>query len=204
MAEDDGELPWDSQTDAFVNDIDTDTTKNYNVSLRKLLLHPEEFENVENMADTIDKIKADVTSYFEDTLAGLKDEEVELTKQLESVDSLYSQINQTVSSRAGIARVPFLKPVDMDLGNSNPETIYIDKYDGQADMLITKLVNESNYVCDLSDSYRKYRIGNWVFSGSKTHVISVQPPESIIVQVENSRDTITSMLDDISGRFFGA
>ena len=126
-----------------------------------------------------------------------------LQRHLEAIDALHTQINQAVSSKAGIARVPFLRPADFDLGDADPETIYIDNYDGQVDILITKLINDSKYVCDLSTSYKKYSVGNWLFSGSKVCVLAVQPPESMVVAVENSRDTITDMLDDISDRFSG-
>ena len=203
MADDATQLPWDEQTDTFIGAIDADVTKKYNVSLRNLLLYPETFTKVANMASTVGKIKGDVATYFDDMLADMKDEDDELTKRLEAVDAVHTQIDQTISSRAGIARVPYLRPANFDFGDSNPETIYIDKYDGQADILVTKLINGSNYVCDLTTSYRKYSIGNWLFSGSRSCLLSVQPPESVIVTIENSRDTITGMLDDISDMLLG-
>ncbi len=204
MADDVTGLPWDDQTDVFINEIDADTTKKYNVSIRKLLLNPQDFTKMDNMPATIDKMKTDVIAYFDELLGDLKDEEDELTKQLEDVDAIHTQINQIVSSRSGIARVPFLTPADFDFGDVTPETIYINKYDGQIDLLITKLINCSNYVCDLSTSYRKYSIGSWLFSGSRSCLLSIKPPESMVVSIENSRDTITSRLDDISDRFAGA
>lgn len=204
MADDAVQLPWDEQTDIFVNEMDVDVAKKYKLSLRELLLHPEKFAKVDNMAATLGKIKTEVSAYFEDMLGDMKGEDDELTKAMEAIDAVHTQINQTISSRAGIARVPFLRPVDLDTGDVNPETIYIDRYDGQVDILITKLINSSNYVCDLSTSYRKYSIGSWLFSGSRSCVLSVQPPESMVVTVEDSRDMIIGMLDDISDRFFGA
>lgn len=204
MAEDAAGLPWDDQTGVFVNEIDADTSKKYNISLKKLLLNPGEFANVDKIAETVDKIKTDVGAYFDDLLSNLKDEEDELTKQLEAADAVHTQINQTIGSRAGIARVPFIRPIDFEAGDSNPETVYIDKYDGQLDMLITKLINGANYVCDLSVSYRKYSIGSWLFSGSRSCQLAVKSPESVIISIESSRDAILSMLDDVSDRFLEA
>ena len=197
---DNATLPWDDQTDVFINEIDADVTKKYNISLRKLLLQPAEFAKTDKISDTVDKIKADVDAYFDEALAGLKDEDEELTKQLESIDAVHTQINQTINSRAGIARTPFVRPVDFDFGDTAPETIYIDAFNGQVDLLITKLINSSAYICDLSTSYRKYSIGSWLFSGNRSCLLSIQPPQSMVVSVENSRDAIIGMLDDISAR----
>ena len=104
-------------------------------------------------------MKTDVVAYFDELFADLKDEEDTLTKHLEAMDAIHTQISQTVSSRSGIARVPFLTPVDFDFGDVTPETIYIDKYDGQIDMMLTKLINISNFICDMSTTYRKYSLG---------------------------------------------
>lgn len=201
MADDDQALPWDEGTDSFVKDIDSDVNEKYRISLRELLLDPAKFAEAEDMPSTIGKIREDVTEYFDEIFADMKDDDDELTRQMEAIDAVHTQINQTVSSRAGIGRIPFLKPADFDFGGATPETVFVDKYDGQVDLLITKLINSSNYVCDLSTSYRKYSIGNWLFSGSRSMLLSVKTPESRIIAIENSRDAILARLDNASALF---
>ena len=197
---DDVQPQWDDQTDSFIKDIDTTVTAKRNISLRALLLDPQKFASTPNIAATIKEIKLDVDAYFTELFSNLTQEEQELVSDMEKVDSIYTQVNQTINNRAGIGRVPFLKPEDMDFGSSNPETIYISQYSGQIDALITKLINTSNYICDLSTTYRKYTLGSWLFSGSRSYVLSVQAPESPIISIENARDQINTLIDEVSIR----
>ncbi len=198
---DDIELPWDAQTDILVSDLDNVISKKYsNVSLRKLLINPDRYKDTQDIADMVGKIKEDASKYFADMLAGLDKEEADLVKDLENLDAIHTQVNQTISSRTGIGRIPFIKPVDVNLGGTKPETIYIDRYDTQLDALLTKLITASNYVCDLSTTYRKYAIGIWLFSGSRSYMISVSAPESRVMTVENARDLVDSLLEDAGFR----
>ncbi|MHB1830754.1 MAG: hypothetical protein ACYCO0_05170 [Candidatus Micrarchaeaceae archaeon] len=192
---DDVNPSWNSQTDTFVREIDVSVSKKYGISLRKLLLDPQEYEGTGGIAEKAKSIRADVDLYFDDILASLSKEEEDLERNLESSDSVYTQINQIINSRSGIGRVPFIKPADMSFGDSSPEIVYIDQYNSQVDALITKLVNISNYICDISSTYRKYTIGTWVFSGSRSYVLAVNAPTSPVISVENSRDQIDLMLD---------
>ncbi len=201
MADDDQNVPWDDSTDVFVRDMESDINDKYKVSLRELLSDPRKYQDLVGVSDIVEKIRGDVEAYFEDLLGGLQAEEEEFTKQLESADALHTQAGQAISSKSGIGRIPFVKPAAFDVGDQPVETVYVDNYDGQTDMLVTKLINGANYILDLSTSYRKYAIGNWFFSGSKNCLLSVQMPDSRILTVENSRDTIMAALDNATEFF---
>ncbi len=192
---DDVKPGWDDQTDMFIREIGVSVSKKYGVDLRKFLLSPQEYGDTAGMEEKIKNIRAEADRYFEDILASLSKEEESLVADLEKLDSVYTQVNQTVNSRAGIGRIPFIKPADMSFGDSSPEIVYIDQYNSQVDALLTKLINISNYICDISSTYRKYTIGTWVFSGSRSYVLAVSAPTSAVISVENSRDRIDLMLD---------
>ena len=196
MADDD-RPDWDSQTDTFVREIGISVSKKYGINLRTLLLNPQEYEGTDGIEEKAKSIRADVNQYFEDILASLSKEEEDLTRNLEHADSIYTQVNQVINSRSGIGRIPFIKPADISLGDSRPEIIYIDQYNSQVDALLSKLVNVSNYICDISSTYRKYTMGTWIFSGSRSYMLAVSAPTSPIISVENSRDQISLMLDQV-------
>ena len=201
MADGDQNVPWDDSTDVFVRDMESEINDKYKVSLRELLSDPRKYQDLVGVSDIVEKIREDVEAYFTDLLGGLQPEEEEFAKQLENIDALHTQIGQAISSKAGIGRIPFVKPASFDAGGQQVETIYVDNYDGQTDMLVTKLINSANYILDLSTSYRKYAVGNWFFSGSKNCLLSIPMPDSRIIMVENSRDTIIAAVDNATEFF---
>ncbi len=194
MAEE-AEAPWDAQTDAFVDELEPLINDSYKISIRKLLLTPQVYLNEEGIADKLNGIRKIAEDYFSGLEALFADEEEEMEKQLEAIDSAYNQINQSITSKSSIARVPFIKPLDITFGSAQPETIFIDKADSQIDALVTKLINTSDYIFNISATYRKYMIGIWLFSGKKDIILSFKMPENPIIAIENARDIINNHID---------
>ena len=146
-------------------------------------------------------MRAEVDKYFVDLVAGLSLEQEEFTRELADADELYNKIEQSLSSRTAIAKVPYIRPADMDLSLTSPEVIYINSYNNALEVLIMKFINSSNYVANISTTYKKYNIGSWFFSGSKGHIITVKPPQSVLVSIDNARDEISGRIDDIDDMF---
>lgn len=197
-AEEAAEVPWDGQTDAFIDDIDDTVSTKYSISLRTLLTNPEEYAETKDILDTVKKVKDEVDSYFENLMGELKTEQEELTNEMENADALYTKLDQAISSKAAVARVPYVKPVDVDTGNADVETVYLDQYNNNVDSLVTKFVNISNYIANLSTTYKKYNIGSWLFSGERSYNLSVKQPESMVITVENSRDYLDDAVQNAS------
>ncbi|MDE1768488.1 MAG: hypothetical protein KGH64_00870 [Candidatus Micrarchaeota archaeon] len=196
--EEGAEQPWDDQTDAFITDIDQVVSQKYNVSLRTLLINPAQYASIKGINSTINDVKTEVGTYFDGLLADLTVEQDELTKALEAADALFTKADQAISSKAAVARVPYFTPIDIDFGSSTPETIYIDQYNSSIDTLITKFINISSYIANLSTTYQKYTIGSWLFSGERSYILEVNRPESVIMTIEDARNYIDDTLDDAS------
>lgn len=192
------DAPWDDQTDAFIQEIDGTVTAKYSVSLRTLLTNPEEYADTKDILDTIKKIRSDVDAYFGNLMDDLKVEKDELEKEMQDADALYTKLDQAISSKAAVARVPYLKPVEVDTGNVDIEKIYVDQYNNNVDSLISKFVNISNYIANLSTTYKKYNLGSWLFSGEKGYNLSVKQPESMVITVESSQEYIDDAVDNAS------
>lgn len=188
--------PWSDETDPFVTDLDNSIGSKYNVSLRKLLVSPAEYASTKGIADTVQNMRSAIDKYFTDLVADLSFEEEEFTKELTDADTLYNKVEQALSSKAAIAKIPYIRPADMDLSLVNPEIIYIDTYNNGLESLITKFINSSEYIANISSTYRKYNIGSWFFSGNKGHVMAIKPPQSILVAIENAHNDIDSRMDD--------
>lgn len=193
-------VPWSNDTNPFITDLDNSVAKKYDVSLRRLFLNPEEYEGVKDISDRIGKVRADVEAYFTDLEEGLEDERKEFTKDLEDADALYTKMEQAVSSKAAIAKVPYFKPADSDLSRIGSEIMYLDDYNNTLDAIILRLINSSEYVANVSTVYKKYNIGAWFFSGERPRILSVNPPQSVLISIEAAHDEISDMLEAAAGR----
>jgi transcription termination factor NusB len=190
-------VPWDGQTDGFITDIDGVVSKKYGVSLRNLLLHSSRYANKKDIASTVKNIKKEVSDYFDVMLSGLKEEQEKLDSELEEASSQYKQVDALIASKAAVARVPYVKPLYVDRNTANDETVIVDKYDTSFDGLIGKFVFGSHYIADMSATYKQHTLGSWLFSGQKNYVLTLTPPTSPVLAINNSIDTINGMLDDV-------
>jgi transcription termination factor NusB len=192
------DVPWDAQTDAFVSDLNSIISKKYSVSFRSMLLNPDAYVKKKDIADTVKKVKAEVNSYFSQLLANLKDEQSALGTELAKKTDQYKKVDSVVSTKSSVLRIPYVKPLFISRNPDNEETILVEQYDSGLDALIGKLVGASNYVADLSATYKENRLGSWLFSGAKNYVLTINPPTSPVLAIDNSSTLINAILDSIS------
>ncbi len=191
----DNELPWDDQTDTFITNIDKSISKQYSMSLRDLLLNPDKYVETKDVLTTIDKIKANVDDYFNGMRDSLADEQGAFSKALEDADTLYTRMEEAIATKASLSRVPYIRPYDIDFNPDNREEITINQFNNATDGLVTKLINVSNYVGNISTTYGKYTIGSWIFSGQRDYIVSIYLPDSIITQIDGLNTQIDGLID---------
>ncbi len=188
---------WDEQTDGFISDLDAAIAKAHDISFRSLLLNPGRFLNKKDIDATLKDIRSEADSYFTSLLENLKDEQTKLESEMESATAQYKQIDSVITEKSAAARVPYVRPLFVDRQQREDETILIDRYDESLEAFVGKLVSASNYVADLSATYKQYKLGSWLFSGEKNHVLTLNPPTSPVLAIENSRGVIDGMLSGI-------
>ena len=187
--------PWDRGTDTFISNIDGDISKTYGISLRDFLLNPEKFASQKDIDQKVKKIIDAVNAYFTNAKNGLKEEQDELAKTLENADAQTTKIDGVIQTKAALSRVPYIKPVMVDINPSNREEIVIDQYNNSVDALIAKLINASNYIADITTTYNNHNIGSWVFSGSRTYVVSINLPESAVTAIDDLQSDVDDIMD---------
>jgi transcription termination factor NusB len=192
------EVPWDAQTDAFVSDLSAIISKKYSVNLRSMLLNPADYVKKKGIADTLTKVRAEVKGYFSQLLDNLKEEQDSLDAELAKKTDQYKKVDSVISSKSSVLRIPYVKPLFIARNPTNEETIVVEQYDSGMDALIGKLVGGSNYVADISATYKEHRLGSWLFSGAKTYVLTINPPVNPVLAIENSSALISTILDSIS------
>ena len=193
---DDVEVPWDEQTDAFISELDDTVLQKYGISFRKLLLTPRAYAGRKGISDTLGKVRAEIGTYFDGMMAGLDEEQEELEEDLQKVNEMYTKIDQLIASRATAAKLPYITPADIGFGDAELETVYVDDYDGSVEALVEKFVSMSNYAANMSSKYKDYNLGIWIFSGPRQYILSVKQPENIVMDIENSRQYIEGYFED--------
>ncbi len=189
------QIPWSDDTEKMIGDLEGKISEKYSVSLRDLLLKPEEYANKEGINSKIEGIKADVNDYVSQLLTALSTEQETFTKDLDHANAQYQKVNDSISEKSKMSDVPYIVPVAINRNTDYDETIVIDEHDASVDSLIEKLIRVSNYVADISATYKTYKIGAWIFSGSKVYSLAVNPPVSPILAVETAGAEINFRLD---------
>jgi hypothetical protein len=200
MAAEDTELPWDDQTDNFIDAIDeiNDSEKKSDIGLRDLLMDSEKYIGKEDTGQKIEVLQSLADDYFKSLLSGLQEEQKTLDQALASADMYYSKIDDVISTKSASARVPYVKPYYVYTNPDEREEILVEEYVEELDALIGKIINSTNYIANLSGSYKEHKFGSWLFSGSKNYILTIRAPASIIMDIERSRETITGMLTSIA------
>ncbi len=200
MAAEESTVPWDDQTDRFVSAIDelSKVPAGKAVGLRELLLDPDEYLSRPGISERIASLRGSTEAYFKEMLADLSDEQKELGEFLADSDMYYTKINGIVASKAAAASVPYIEPYFVYLNTDTREEIIVERYSQDLDMLIGKLVGASNYAANISGTYEGHRLGSWLFSGAKTHSLTLRSPENVVMGINRSRDLLLGMLDSIS------
>ena len=193
-------IPWDNETDQFITNIDGQVVQSYGISLRELLLNPERFANTKDISKKINDIKAAVDGYFGKLRDGMKEEQERFEQALEFADAQYAKIDGIISTKASLSRVPYIKPSFIDSDPTIKEEIFVDQYSNSLDALIGKMINISNYVADISTTYKKYTIGSWLFSGQKPYIITINTPPSAIMVIDRINSEIGDELDSVYER----
>lgn len=196
--------PWDEQTDSFVVELEPIIKQKYSVSIRQLLLSPDDFAKNKAVITAMPDIKKSVSSYFDDVLVGFKDDKAKLDKDLQTIDSQFKKIDDIITSKSSIAKVPYIKPIVVDYDQNRQEEIIIDQYNPNVDALVNKLLNVSIYVANMSTTYKGYNMGTWIFSGQREYILTLNPPISPVITIESSRDLLNTILDEVQKRLTSA
>lgn len=197
MATEENVPQWDDQTDVFISAMEDEIQKDVQVSLRDMLENPESFSSKKGALDKATQVKSLVEEYFQGLLEDMNDEQKSLDQYLESIDSQYKRIDEVVASKTASYKIPYMKPFALNMNQDQTEEIVIDQYNDRIDTLVGKLVSISNYVADVSGNYKGHMIGSWIFSGQKPYMLSLNPPDSFIITIEQAQKAISDMVDDV-------
>ena len=170
--------------------------KNYGIDFEGLIKEPMNYADSPKIAEKIKSMEKDVDKFVDDRIAAMPEEKKALDNDLAVIDGDSKKIAQAITTKASIAQVPYVKPLFVD--SADREEILVEGYDASIDQLVTRMINISDYIADMSTEYAGYVIGSWLFSGRRKYVISISPPASEIMAMDRAREEIKGLLEEIS------
>ncbi len=191
---------WSDYTDGVIKNIDKQigTSSKYKFTLRSLLTDPSKYAAQPNVQMAIGNLKEEVGKYIEGKSKAMEEERKVFEDAMASSDAVTSQLDQLITMHARQGNVPVIRPVTVDRDTTRDETIYISSMDGSVEALLERLVAGSMLIADSTTAYGNYRVGEWLFSGSKNYVLSVFLPTNSYFLLQSSRDELVGLLDAAS------
>jgi hypothetical protein len=190
---------WSDYSDGVMKNIDRQISTKYKLTLRSLLTDPSKYVSQQNIQITIDNLKEEVQNYADGKAKDMVAEKKAFEDATMHSDALTSQLGQSIAMQAKQNKVPMIKPVAVDRDTTKEERIYVDSVDSGVSALVEKLVSSSVLIADFSAAYGKYKVGEWLFSGSKNYVLAVYLPANSYLLLQSSRDELIGLLDAASG-----
>ncbi|MGC8479166.1 MAG: hypothetical protein ACP5M9_00645 [Candidatus Micrarchaeia archaeon] len=190
---------WDELTDSFITGIDDKLLVDSDVKLRDVLTHPSKYAQKSNASSILEKMQSSIDTYFGIVMEAFKSEKDKFDKELEAMSILYSKVSSTIQEKAELSQTPIITPHSINVNEKSSESIIIDSFDTQVEHLIGKLTSSSVYIGDISAKYNEHTLGSWIFSSKRPYILTIKPPENIIMEIENAKLTIMSYISSFSG-----
>lgn len=194
------EVPWDEDTGNIIALIDAQSNGS-GPKLSDFLANPGKYMLKPGSGALLGKFRTITNTYFDAVYDDMKDEETKFTQQLESLNVQYLKINQVIKEKSLSLKIPLIVPSAVDVDATRREEITILQYDSSVEQLLGKLISVSKYVADISEKYKNYNMGSWLFSSDNAYVVLLERPTSPLMLLEDNRKTINDMLDEIADQY---
>ncbi len=191
---------WSDAADFVVSSLERQIRSKYNLSLKALLTDPVQYASQDGIQVTVSNIREEVDKFLSERMDTLKDDMRMLDDQASRANSITSQLNQSLQSLVRQNKLPLIRPLGVERDTDNDTTIYVGTAGTETTQLMEKLVGVSDFVIDISTTYKTYTLGRWLFSGHSAIVLVVNFPSSpalTMYNTQNELDVILSTAADL-------
>ncbi len=193
-----GALSFQEQLDLIIDDIDRSLAGKYVFTLRDLLENPGDYSETQDVGKEIDKLKKDVSAYFDDIIAGASEQVAKYKDDAMKATRLAEKFEGVLKDKAKSAKKPFVTPFYFVRKEEDDETIFIDTYDTSYEAVVDELLKSSMFIINTSLPVDTFRMGRWVFVGeNKNRGISVFFPTNPVGVLEMAKDQLSTALEGV-------
>jgi hypothetical protein len=193
-----GALSFQEQLDLMIDDIDRSIAGKYVFTLRDLLENPDDYAETPDVDKEIDKLKKDVSAYFDDMISGASEQVTKYKDDAMKSTRLAEKFEGVLMDKVKSAKKPFVSPFYFVRKEDDDEIIFIDNYDTAYEGLLEELLKSTMFVVNTSIQVDTFKMGRWVFVGeNKNRGISIFFPVNPTGVLEMAKEQLAIALDGV-------
>lgn len=193
--------PIEEQVNLIIDEIDASIEGKYPYRLRDLFEHPLDFKDRQYILVEIDKLKADVSAYFERRRAEVAEATKAYAKEAAKAGNVAKGIDDAVKAAAKSSKKQVIAPLAFARNEDNDDILFVDRMDDALPGIISALAADSLFIADVSIEVENAKAGRWVFpsSAGKNRCVFVSFPVNPAGALDIARDQMTLALDAVKG-----
>lgn len=190
--------PVEEQVDFIIDEIDAYIAGRYPYKFRDILEHPLDYKDRPAIMVELDRMKGDLTAYFDARKAEAADAVKIYQKDAAASTKVADQLEDVVVSKAKSHKKPVVKPLVYTRREDEDEIFFVEKYDDSYANLIDALLDTALMVVDVSLDIEGYKVGRWVFpDANKNRAIYVSFPINPAGALEIAKDQMLVAIDAV-------
>lgn len=191
--------PVEEQINFMIDEIDAMVTGKYPFKLRDILEHPLDYKERPTIFAELEKLKMDVTEYFERRKADLADGTRLYMEDAAKASNVAKRMEEDIVSAAKTAKKPVVKPLTFARKDEEDEILFVEKYEDSYAKVIQALVDNCLFVVDSCIQLDGFKVGRWVFpdSSGKNRAIFISFPINPAGAFDIARDQMLLALDAV-------
>ena len=189
--------PVEEQIDFMIDEIDAFIAGKYPFRFRDVLEHPVDYKNQPTIMVDLEKLKDDISKYFEGRKSMLGDAVKAFQKEAVGATKLANTISTIVDDKAKANKKAVISPLTYARREDQDEIVFIDEMEDAYEGVVDALVKNSLFVVDSTVEIDDYKAGRWIFpdSSGKTRAIYVSFPINPAGAMDIARDQMLVAVD---------
>jgi len=190
--------PIEQQIDFLIDEIDAFMAGKYPFLLRDILEHPLDYRDDPTTLMDIERMKLDVSRYFDERLTELKDNITAYKADALKSTRLAEKLQAEVEAAAKTTKKPVIKPLTFARNEDEDQIIFVEQYEEGLKPALEAMAEKSLFVVDATIAVDEFKIGRWVFSNPENnYAVYVSFPVNPGAAIEIARDQMLIALDAV-------
>jgi len=191
--------PVEEQIDFMIDEIDNFISGRYAFKFRDILEHPLDFKDRPAIMVELEKMKDDITAFFDGRKAMLGDAVKNFERDATVASKLADEFSEIVKGEAKSNKKSIIHPLTYARREDQDEIIFVEKMEDSYEGAIEALVKNSLFVVDSTVDIDGFKVGRWLFpdASGKNRALFVSFPINPAGAMDIARDQMLVAVDAV-------